>query len=183
MKATPDKPIAVIDTRIAYQNPWLTVREDKTVRMSGAEGIYSVIEVPDSVVIIAVNASKEICLVDSYRHPFEAWFWELPGGGGDGQDPVQAAARELYEEAGITANEGVVLGRLRVCNGLMTEHQVVVLMTDVVVHEHVEREDETRGRKFVSLDDIDAMVARGELGDGQSLSSLYLYKNWLAKQL
>lgn len=72
----------VTETRVAYENPWIKVREDKIVRKNGKTGIYGYLEVGESVVVVAVDNEGKVCLVESYRHPFSEWYWELPGGGG-----------------------------------------------------------------------------------------------------
>lgn len=127
-----------------------------------------------------INDAGEICLVESYRHPLKQWFWELPGGGGDGEKPIVASQRELVEETGITAKTFEVLGRSRVCNGLSTEYQCNVLATDVNYEDFKQNEDEIRARKFVSLSDLDAMIQDGEFQDNQSIAALYMYKCWLS---
>jgi 8-oxo-dGTP pyrophosphatase MutT (NUDIX family) len=177
-----DKPLITKDTGVAYQNSWITVREDKIVRKNGDEGIYAYLEVKESVAIVAVNKAGEICLVESYRHPFQKWFWELPGGGGDGEDPITASKRELEEETGVVAKTWTVLGKARVCNGLSTEYQINVLATNLSYGDFEQKEDETRGRKFIPLDELDAMVRAGEFEDNQSITALYMYKCWLAEQ-
>lgn len=174
-----DRPFEVIDTKTAYENPWIKVREDAIVRKNGNKGIYGVLEVGDSVAIVAVNASDEICIVESYRHPIEQWVWELPGGGNDGDNPADAAMRELEEEAGLAADAYHVLGTARVCNGLSTEYQTNVLALAVRGVKEFEPEDEIRAQRFVSLDDLDGMIINGELSDNQSITALYMYKQWL----
>lgn len=177
-----DKPFEVQSTRIAYENPWIKVREDKIVRKNGAEGIYGFLEVKESVCVVAVDDQGRICLVESYRHPFNEWFWELPGGGGEGENLISASKKELQEETGIIAAEWANLGRGRVCNGLSTEYQTNVLATDLEVHDFVQEEDETRGRKFVTLDELDSLIAKGEVNDNQSITALYMYKIWLSQR-
>lgn len=177
-----DKPFKVEDTRIAYENPWIKVREDKIVRKNGETGIYGYLEVGESVCVVAADSKGYICLVESYRHPFGGWFWELPGGGGEGENLITASKKELKEETGITAMEWTLLGRGRVCNGLSTEYQTNVLATGLKVDDFVQEEDETRGRKFVSLNELDTLIANGRVNDNQSITALYMYKIWLSQQ-
>ena len=178
-----DSPFDVTETRVAYENPWIKVREDKIVRKNGKTGIYGYLEVGESVVIVAVDNEGKVCLVESYRHPFSEWYWELPGGGGDGENILLASKRELEEEAGVIAQEWEVLGKARVCNGLSTEWQVNVLARNVSYGDFTQQEDETRARKFVSIDELDEMIQNGEFEDNQSITALYMYKLWLEKQV
>jgi 8-oxo-dGTP pyrophosphatase MutT (NUDIX family) len=66
---------------------------------------------PGAVAIIAVDDELQILLVRQYRHPVSAMLWEPPAGLLDvpGEDPSDAAARELYEEAGYRAQRWSVL--------------------------------------------------------------------------
>ena len=61
------KEIETIGSRVAYQNNWMTVREDKVRRASGAEGIYGVVDKPDFVAIIPIQQGF-IHLVEQYRY-------------------------------------------------------------------------------------------------------------------
>lgn len=57
-----DREITRTGSRIAYQNKWMTVREDEIVRANGSAGIYGVVEKSDFAVIAAVD-NGHICLV------------------------------------------------------------------------------------------------------------------------
>lgn len=177
-----NSPFDVTDTDIVYENPWIKLREDKILRKNGNRGIYSYLEVGKSVAIVAVNDEDEICIIESYRHPFKKWFWELPGGGSEDENILACSKRELIEETGITAQDWKILGEARVCNGLSTEWRVNVLAKKITYSNYTQSEDETRARKFVSLSKLDEMIQKGEFVDNQSITALYMYKLWLEKQ-
>ena len=59
--------IKTLDSRIVYQNKWMTVREDKIQRQSGAEGIYGVVDKPDCAAILAIDNGR-IHLVQQFRY-------------------------------------------------------------------------------------------------------------------
>ena len=62
----------------------------------------------------------------------------------------------------------------------MTERMATYLARDLTFDGQKETSDElVIDAKFVSLKVIDKMIASGELDDGQSITALYLLKNWL----
>ena len=177
-----DNPWKIIDTKIKYQNPWIRVREDKVITPTGSEGIYGVMESNDSVMIAVINDKKELYLIRTFSYPAQSWNWELPGGGGDGEDAILASKRELEEETSILAHTWEKLGTTRVCNGLMTEKMTAYLARDLSFDGTKEAADEQIDEgKFFSMSDIDAMVARGDINDGQSITGIHLAQKWLEK--
>ena len=60
---------------------------------------------PGAVAVFALNENGQIYLVRQYRHPVRTETWEPPAGLLDvaGEDPLEAAKRELHEEADLTA--------------------------------------------------------------------------------
>lgn len=176
-----DNPWKVLSSKVVYENPWMKVREDAVIRPDGADGIYGVMESRDSVVIAAVNNSHEVYLVYSFKYPIGQWSWGLPGGGGDDELPEVASKRELAEETGITANKWTSLGSVQVSSGLTTERMTVLLAQELTFGEPIEADDtETiEGGKFVSFDEVDEMLARGEIDDAQTVTGLYLALRYL----
>jgi 8-oxo-dGTP pyrophosphatase MutT (NUDIX family) len=175
------KPIVTVSSRIVYKNPWITVHEDKTLRNGDQEGIYGVIETNDSVIICAVNDNQELYIVYGYSYPTDTWSWQVPGGGGEKQPPLEAAERELKEETGITAEQFEQIGDTIVTCGLLTERMATVVATNLKRGERPDADDaDSIGRgKFVSFDELRRMILNGAICDAQSIAAIYLAEQWL----
>ncbi|AYG58559.1 NUDIX hydrolase [Rhizobium jaguaris] len=94
---------------------WLKVRADACVTAEGVEiAPYYVLEYPDWVGVVAIDAEDNIYLVQQYRHGLGVVSLELPGGAMDASDanPIEAATRELREETGLSASEWEYVGAL-----------------------------------------------------------------------
>ena len=67
--------------------------------------------------ILALTSSDEAVLIRQYRHGTRAIVTEIPGGMiDDGEQPIQAARRELQEETGFTAKTWVRTSERRKLN-------------------------------------------------------------------
>lgn len=98
-------------SRVVYDNPWITVREDQVLRPDGAAGIYGVVTMRTATGVVAVTDDDRVVLVGQWRYPLASYSWEIvEGGTDDGEQPHEAAARELREEAGFEAAEWRPLG-------------------------------------------------------------------------
>lgn len=107
-------PWTVLDSKVAFADPWLRVRSDRVRTADGdVLGPFHVIECPDWVTIVALTRdSGRLLSIRQYRHGIGAVLSGLPGGlvdPGDGVDRVTAAEaaarRELREETGCLAGE------------------------------------------------------------------------------
>lgn len=82
-------------------SPWRAVISDRLENAEGRESEYTYLAVPRAVFVAAVTDEDELLLVRQYRHPVREWTLEVPAGSvSDGEQPAEAAARELAEETG-----------------------------------------------------------------------------------
>lgn len=87
-------------------------------------------------VIIAIDPEDHVILVEQYRVPLGRPCIELPAGLiGDetaGEDPIEAAARELEEETGYRAGRLEVLGEFHSSPGMVSESFTLLRAHDLV---------------------------------------------------
>ena len=76
-------------------------------------GTFFVLDAPDWVNVVAVTTSGDVVLVRQYRYGTEAHSLEVPGGVMEaGEDPIEAARRELAEETGYVGGIARMLGQV-----------------------------------------------------------------------
>ncbi len=115
---TPDEtknPWLSVSSKRVYDNPWITVREDRVVRPDGESGIYGVVHYKNIAVGILAIEEDHVYLVGQYRYPLKSYSWEIPEGGcPEGEEPLRAAQRELREETGLEAARWQMLPPLNI---------------------------------------------------------------------
>lgn len=127
-------PWRVVRSTYPLRDRWIKVRADDCVTAEGVEiAPYYVLEYPDWVEVVAIDANDEIVLVEQYRHGLGVVALELPGGAVDASDagPIEAAARELREETGFSAKEWEYVGALAANPATHTNRCHIVLARDV----------------------------------------------------
>ena len=96
----------------------------------GVEREFEIKVEPDTAVVIAVTAERDVVLVREYRPGPEEVLLELPGGTlEDGEDPLQAARRELLEETGYAGDDLRRVGSMLDCE-YSTRTRHVFVATD-----------------------------------------------------
>lgn len=100
------------------------VRRDEVSRPGSPERFGRlVVEHPGAVVVLALDEQERVLVLRQYRHPAGIRFVELPAGLLDipGEPPVDAARRELREEAHLVAEEWTELAVLHPSPGISAE--------------------------------------------------------------
>ena len=107
MENTDDRKWEILSTEYLIRRPWLTARRDHVKLPTGVENPeFYVLEYPDWVNVIAITKEGEFVMIRQYRHGLGETRYELCAGvSEEGEDPVESARRELYEETGYGGGE------------------------------------------------------------------------------
>ncbi len=164
----------VTSTRVVYENRWMRVHEDALERPDGSPGLYAWIEKPPAALIVPLE-DDHVWLVEQFRHPVGRRFWEFPQGAWEdepGAAPEDLARGELAEETGLRAATLERLGRLYFAYGI-TDQPVDVWLATGLEPGPQDLEPTEHGLRVgrFSVEELEAMIARGELADAASVAA------------
>lgn len=154
------------------------VRTDVVEFPDGATTTRDVVVHPGAVGIVALDGEGNVLLVNQYRHPVQQRLWEPPAGllDEEGEDPLEAARRELFEEAHCQAEQWNVLVDAFTSPGMTDESVRIYLARDVRPadgprHEGLDEERDMPTR-WVPLDDALAGILAGRLHNPMAVMGL-----------
>jgi ADP-ribose pyrophosphatase len=160
----------IISSRLRYRCGIFTVTEDHATDPSGFEIKRSIIRHNGSAVMMAVDSKRNILLVRQYRLPAAKYLWELPAGKLDaGENPLQAARRELLEETGYRARRWKKLASFYPSPGYVSEKMTIFLAQELAAGEAQPMEDERIETRWFRPREIEAMIRSGKIEDGKTL--------------
>ncbi|MDQ1590972.1 MAG: hypothetical protein QOG71_1599 [Pyrinomonadaceae bacterium] len=169
-------PWTVVSTRHIYDNSWISVREDAVIQPDGGRGIYGVVHFKNIAIGVLAVEDDFIYLVGQYRYPLECYSWEIPEGGcGEGEDPLDAARRELEEETGLRAKHWRKLGEAYLSNSVSDELAIWYVATGLTQGERRPEGTEQLEVRRVPFGDALRMTLSGEITDAISQLAIMRY--------
>ena len=169
----------VADVETAYESPYVSLTVDTIVDPDGHEHPRAVVRPHGAVAVVAIDDADRLLLVEQYRHPTGRRLLELPAGTLDvpGEQPRDAAARELAEEADVVASTWAPLLHLQMTPGYSTERIQVYTasgLTPVADADRTEREAEEAhmAQWWLPFDDAVAAVLEGRIADAKTVAAI-----------
>jgi len=170
-------PWDVKSSKIILEDRWIKVRVDECVTSSGIViSPYYVLEYPDWVHMVVVDDKKQVLITEQYRHGLKRASFELPCGTQEKKDknPLEAAKRELLEEAGFIGNF-ILAGQVSPNPATHTNIIYTFLVTNPVrkIQPH-DDPSEVLNFKFININQVFELIDKGEFQQALHISSLIL---------
>ena len=169
----------VASSEVVYDTPYAQVRKDTIVDPAGHQHPRVVVQPNGAVGVLALDETDRVLLVQQYRHPVGQRMLELPAGTLDvaGESPIDAARRELAEEADVVAAEWSRLLIAHASPGYSSEAWEVFLATGlspVAADERTVREAEEADMEHWWMPFGEALdaVADGRITDAMTVAGL-----------
>jgi ADP-ribose pyrophosphatase len=166
-------------------DPWLRVWSEDLELPNGREvDEFFTIEMPDYVVVVAVTDDGLIVTERGYKHGARRICVSLPAGFVEpGEDPAEAARRELLEETGYCAQRWESLGSfINDGNRGSGEGHLYLARGARRVADPDSGDLETVSIELVSLNDLLAATRRGEVGDIPNAAAIGLAASQLLRE-
>lgn len=154
----------------------IDVIHDTVLLENGKQALREVARHPGAVGILVLEGDQ-LVLVRQFRYPIGRELLEIPAGKLErGEDPYPAALRELREETGGYTDRLEYLGDYYGSAGFCDEKLTLCFAKLSKIGETDPDEDEFLTVERYPLPVFEAMIARGEIVDGKTLSAYTLAK-------
>lgn len=159
------------------ENPYFALRSDR-LRLpdGGIKDPYYVIERPDAAIVFPLTAAGDVVLVRQYRPPIDMMELGLPAGlVEEGEEPEEAARRELAEETGYTGGEWEPLGSVASSPGLKDNWAYLFLARGVEETAAPDPDEhEVVEVVVVPMDELTGLVRSGEIVSSSGVAAVML---------
>lgn len=171
-----------VSTNRVYTGRIINVRQDTVELINGRQVPREVVEHPGGVAVVPLKGNGSVLMVRQYRYCVSGELLEIPAGKLEtGEDPVDCAARELYEETGCRAGRLIPLGAMYPSPGFSQETLYIYLAMELEEGPNHPDEDEFLAVEEVPLEEVVNRIMSGEIRDGKTIVGILKTKVFLEK--
>ena len=161
------------DKTLIHQGNLISLHKERVELPNDKHTYFDIVSHPGGSVIAAFNKNNEVCILKQWRHAVGEFIWEFPAGCIDeGEEPLNAAKRELEEEAAIKANDWQSLGKVFPTPGYSNEALHLFSARGLSQGTLNLDEAEQLEAHWLPLNDVYKMAKKGEISDAKTLALL-----------
>jgi len=161
-----------------YEGKILNLRRDKVTVKDGRVSYREIVEHSGGVIILGVTPEGRIPMIRQYRKAAGQVMFELPAGKLEkGEDPAEAAVRELREETGYIAGSIRKAAAFYPTVGYSEEILHVFFAGDLTAGSMDLDENESIDVEEYTPEALYSLIDAGDMNDGKTILALLLYRN------
>lgn len=168
-----------LKTEEIFQGHVFRVTLDEVELENGTTSKREIVHHHGGACVLPLTDDGRVLLVRQYRYALQEELWELPAGKLEaGEDPFEAARRELEEECGVTAETFISLGVLYPTVGYDSERIYIWAAKGLKpTAQHLD-EGEFLDVSALPFDEVVQMVMNDEIRDSKTVAAVMKYV-WL----
>jgi ADP-ribose diphosphatase len=163
----------ILSQELAFKGRHVQVRLDQILDTAGNTSTLEIVVHPGAVCVVPLLKNGDVVLVRQYRHATGTRLLEICAGGlHPGEDPMEAARRELEEETGYLAGKLVERARFWTTPGFTTEFMYLYEATDLVKTQTHFDTDEIIDVEIATQEESLRMIDDGRIQDAKTILGL-----------
>jgi ADP-ribose pyrophosphatase len=172
-----------LSSKVVFKGRALKMRVDTVLTADGRQSTREIVEHPDCIAVVAIDARGNVLLERQYRQALGKELLEIPAGGIDaGEEPETAVVREMREETGFRPQQVTKLTGFYSSPGFTNEYLHLYLATDLVPDPLAAEDTAGIAVVPVPLAQIPALITSGEIQDAKSIAGLLYYLEYVKKR-
>jgi len=165
-----------VRTEPVFEGKVISLQIEHVTLPDGRPATREVVLHPGAVAVLAIHEGRML-VVEQYRKPLNRSLVEVPAGKLEpGEDPMEAARRELKEETGFTARELVPLISFYTAPGFSNELIHLYFARDVVPGEASPDDTEFLTCSALTLEEARQAAASGAIRDAKTIAAVYAWE-------
>ena len=170
----------ILESNLVYSGKVLDVYRDKITIPNGNIATRENIVRGNAAAMVPIDNNGDIIFVRQYRHASKSMMLEIPAGMIEsGEEPKEAAIRELEEEIGYKCSDMFFVSSVYMAIGICTEKVFFYIAENLKEGTPNPDPDEIIEIERYSLEDSLKMIFDGTIQDAKTMAGIFAYKEYL----
>ncbi len=165
-----------IQSKHIFQGNIISLQVDDVRLPNGETATREIVKHPGAVAVLAIHEGKMV-VVEQYRKPLEKSQVEIPAGKLDpGENPLEAAHRELQEETGFTCSSIKLISSFYTSPGFADELIHLYYADALTSGPNRPDDDEFLECESLTLAEARQMMVEGRISDAKTIMAIYAWQ-------